>query len=59
MPSSDSTTKDRAPKWCERCQKFHPWSPPFNEQEFIGKAAQELADMIDEEIFQELLKQVK
>jgi hypothetical protein len=59
MPSSASNDEDRSPKWCERCQRYHPWSPPFNEQQLIDKAAQELSDAIDEEILQELLKNPK
>ncbi len=48
---------NQAPKWCDRCQKFHPWAPPFDPNEHIAKAAQELADAIDAEIVAELINE--
>lgn len=51
------TEADLQPKWRERCRTFHPWSPPFDEQAFVDREAQELADEIDAEILGELLNE--
>jgi hypothetical protein len=51
--------EDKSPKWCERCQKFHPWHPPFNLEDLIEKAAKEIADEIDAEVLAELLREAE
>jgi hypothetical protein len=47
---------ERQPKWCGRCQKFHLWLPPFDEQKMVDLMAQEMADIIDEDVYQTLLR---
>ncbi len=41
--------------WCARCSKFHD-GEPVNIDKLLEKAAQDLADAIDNEILEELKK---
>ena len=57
MQSSGSRmTENKDPKWCERCQTFHRWTPPFNEQALIDAGVQAIADEIDREILEDLFR---
>jgi hypothetical protein len=47
---------ERQALWCGRCRCCHAWSPPFDMDALADKMAQEMADEIDREIFDEMMK---